>query len=157
MTNTNWHSIWNKRRLQDCSNISLAELISLDGFDTGAGRIEENDWCVYAKSIADKLSIKDNSSVFEVGCGSGAFLFAILNFYSIKPGGIDYSQGLIDAASIAMPNGDFSVLEASLLPTDTKYDYILSNGVFHYFSLDYAETVMAKIVDKLNPTGKIVL
>lgn len=36
-----------------------------------------DDWRTFVKRIAEKLEIKDGETVFEVGCGFGAFLYAL--------------------------------------------------------------------------------
>ena len=39
-----WQNIWEKRSLQPQHAISLDTLIALDGFDSGAGKINLADW-----------------------------------------------------------------------------------------------------------------
>lgn len=140
----NWKNVWNKRK-PESEDVDLAELIKLDGFDTGAGRIEAGDWRVLTNSIAEKLRLQDGDSVFEVGCGAGAFLYSLLEEYDIKVGGIDYGEGLIDTAQKVIPNGDWKLKEAIRLDIEPEYDYVISHGVFHYFGLDYAEEVLDRM------------
>ncbi len=71
-----WKAVWNKRAISD-QKIDLDTLVKLDGFDTGAGRIDVADWCAYVERIVKKLGIKECDTVFEIGCGSGAFLSAL--------------------------------------------------------------------------------
>ncbi len=87
-------------------------------------------------------------SIFEVGCGSGAFLY---NFWENKNnvGGIDYSSNLISIAKKYLINGHFENQEAIKLNTMEKYDFTVSNGVFFYFpSHSYAEKVLEKMIIK---------
>ena len=58
----------------DFSDI-LSELICLDGFDGKTGKINVVDWVNYIKYISDYIGIKKHESIFEIGCGSGAFLY----------------------------------------------------------------------------------
>lgn len=144
----NWKEIWN-RRTGPCEwNGDLDDLINLDGFDTGAGRIDVADWRIYVERIAEKLGIKNNDTVFEVGCGAGAFLYALRERFSIAVGGIDYADGLIAAANHAIPDGEFKVMEAKAIYTFPEYDYVIANSVFHYFHFEYAAEVMERMINK---------
>ena len=56
---------------------------------------------------------------------------------------------MIEFASKFIPEGEFEVNEAIKLDTNTKYDFVISNGVFYYFkSLDYAEEVIKRMFSK---------
>ena len=124
-------------------------LIKLDGFDSGVGRIEVNDWRNYVQLIGNRLELTDNSSVFEVGCGSGAFLCGLTEKYSnLHVGGIDYSSPLIETANEVFPQGDFKCLEAHHVNSKKKYDFVISNSVFHYFQLDYAQNILELMAEK---------
>jgi SAM-dependent methyltransferase len=144
----NWKEIWNRRTGPSGGEYALDALIELDGFDTGAGRIEAADWRTYAARIAGKLGICDNVTVFEVGCGAGALLYALQERYSLSVGGIDYATGLIAAAKMAMPDGKFKVQEAKALEIIPQYDYVVANSVFHYFDLNYAAKVLERMIKK---------
>ena len=143
-----WHGVWEKRRRETQAPLDLAALIALDGFDSGAGRIAPEDWQVYAQLIADKLHLQDGNSVYEVGCGAGAFLYALQQVRDLEVGGLDYSSGLIEAAQHAMPEADFAVAEALALATTPQYDVVIANSVFHYFDLPYAQQVLEAMLAK---------
>lgn len=147
-----WKQIWANKTLpdrQEPSDVSvLSTLMALDGFDSGFNALTETHWHNYTNYIKHKLEIKENDTIFEVGCGAGAFLYP---FYlsGNKIGGIDYSDALIKAARKYMPEGDFRVSEAIRLDTSNQYDFVVSNGVFLYFeSIDYAENVLKKMIQK---------
>ena len=107
---TTWKDIWNK---QDRFNkIILDFLIKANGFDSGSGSFNVEDWIKYTKSIFDLIGIKKNDKVFEVGCGAGAFLFP-LYLKGINVSGIDYSNQLIDIAKKFLPENSFSVGDAA--------------------------------------------
>ena len=142
---TSWKDIWNK---QDRINkIILDFLIKADGFDSGAGAFDVEDWIKYTKSIYDLIGITSNDKVFEVGCGSGAFLFP-LYLKGIDVSGIDYSNQLIDIAKKFFPENSFSVDDAAdISKLEKTYDITLSHGVFFYFkNLEYAEKVFKNMV-----------
>lgn len=146
----NWKNIWSKKELISNNDSVLSKLIAADGFDTGFGTISEDDWISYSKYISNKLDIKYNDSIFEVGCGSGAFLY---NFYQNKNavGGIDYSENLISIANDYLKDGHFYCDEAINIDVKIKYDIVLSNSVFFYFSsLEYSQKVLEKMISKAN-------
>lgn len=142
-----WKSVWDGRCTHlDHENL-LQSLIHMDGFDVGAGGICVDDWLGYTKLIAEILQIENGESVFEVGCGSGAFLFGLLQYKQIKVGGLDYSKALIEVAETVL-DGDFYHLEATYVSEMGIYDFYISNGVFHYFDEPYAKQVLGNMLLK---------
>jgi len=142
-----WKNIWNKNERID--KIVLEMLIKADGFDSGAGSFGVDDWINYTKKFYQELDIKANDTIFDVGCGSGAFLYP-LYLSKHKVGGIDYSRILIELANKIMPKADFKVKEAIDIDA-RKYDFVISHSVFHYFhDLNYAKKVIEKMVKKAN-------
>jgi SAM-dependent methyltransferase len=138
-----WKDVWGARR-RDAASSSLQALIDLDGFDTGAGRIAEPAWRGYVERIAGLLGMRAGESVYEVGCGAGAFLLP-LHEAGLKVAGVDYSAALIEAARGAIPDGDFVHGEA--LDLKKRYDYVVANSVFHYFpDTAYAARVLAAML-----------
>lgn len=143
-----WKEIWNRRNAREDAVPGLDELIKLDGFDAGAALIGVDEWRANAAAIADKLGIKDGETVFEVGCGAGAFLYALQERHALAVGGLDYAAGLIASAIRVMPDGDFKVREAKDLDIQPPYDYVISHGAFHYFDLVYAAEVLDRMIRK---------
>ncbi len=141
-----WQQIWEKRGLTPDQAaqkaLTLDTLIALDGFDSGAGKISPVDWQEYARRISDKLQLHAGDSVFEVGCGAGAFLYALTQHQPLAVGGLDYAAGLIAAAQQAMPAGDFHAQSADDLAVEPHYDVVIANSVFHYFSPEQAAKVL---------------
>ncbi|ESS74086.1 methyltransferase type 12 [Methyloglobulus morosus KoM1] len=148
MSTQNWQEIWNRRAYDLGSTLDLGALIKLDGFDVGAGRIEVSDWQAYVGIISNKLGISDGATVYEIGCGAGAFLYALCQRHNLTVGGLDYSKALISAATRALPDGEFNIAAAKSVGTSTTYDFVMSNGVFHYFSQEYAAEVLARMIKK---------
>lgn len=148
MNSRNWKAVWDRRGDRGEGAAALEDLVKLDGFDSGAGRIEVDQWRRYAGIIAEKLGLRSGETVYEVGCGAGAFLYALRERLSLSVGGLDYSAGLIAAATRTMPDGDFTVAEANAVNTHIPYDYVIANCVFHYFDLAYAAEVLAAMTRK---------
>lgn len=142
----NWKTIWGKRAAGNTEG-TLQSLINLDGFDTGAGTIRENAWRGYVMDIAHRLNMAPGHSVFEIGCGAGAFLYP-LHEAGLRVAGLDYSAPLIKAARAAMPDGDFREAEAAeFSPSPQCYDFIVANSVFHYFTGEhYAMAVLEQML-----------
>jgi len=143
-----WKTIWNKE--DRINKIILEMLFKADGFDSKTGSFEVDDWCNYTNELYEKLQIDKKDSIFDVGCGSGAFLYQLyLKNHTV--GGNDYSIILLDLAKKIMPKGQFLYQEAKNLDTTKKYDIVLSHSVFFYFdNLDYAKEVLNKMVKKAN-------
>lgn len=144
---SNWKDIWNKRKWRETGAV-MAGLIAADGFDQGAGKIAVPAWERYTELVSVWLRMKEDDSIFDLGCGAGAFLYP---FYASghRVGGIDYADGLVAAARRTMAGMEFSVAEACDLDETVSYDLVVSNSVFHYFpDLDYAELVLRKMIAK---------
>lgn len=154
--NNKWQSIWNKREIPNDKKINLEMLIKLDGFDSGAGYINPSDWRKSVLNTIKIIGINSGDSVFEVGCGSGAYLYAINELKNISGGGVDYSKPLIDIAKKALPKMNFECLEAINIAHIPKYDHCISHGVFHYFDKLYAEKVLELMIEKAHKSVAII-
>tara|TARA_B100001059_G_C17669507_1_gene493759 strand:+ start:198 stop:908 length:711 start_codon:yes stop_codon:yes gene_type:complete len=154
-----WQSIWSKKDLGPNSTISLGDLIVANGFDTGVGSYNEESWRTMVADFCNRVALKKDSNVLEIGCGSGAFILACSEINKANYFGFDYSQSLIEIAKKQIPSGHFVVAEANELTfLDTKFDVIFSHGVFFYFpNQQYVETVLKKYTDRIVVGGKLVL
>jgi cyclopropane fatty-acyl-phospholipid synthase-like methyltransferase len=127
----------------------MQDLIAADGFDSPLGTLDEGDWQTYAHVVASRLGLAAGASVYEVGCGAGAFLLALHAVAGVSTGGCDFSPNLVSAARRALPGGRFAVLEAGRIAKRPRYDSVLSNSVFQYFpDLDYAALVLERMLVK---------
>lgn len=148
METNDWKRIWNSRTPSEEYKDPLEKLIRMDGFDSGAGFIATQDWRDYTSYITKELALEKDDSLFELGCGSGAFVFPFFE-QGHQVGGCDYSEALVGKANEAMPSMSFQVAEALSIDSNDQYDYVLSNAVFYYFpNLDYAEKVFEKMLEK---------
>ncbi len=158
----NWKEVWNKRNTKNEywnykeTKKVFEEMKMLDGFDVIENTIDFKSYLEQWKemdfnlnSIYGKNNIK---SVYEIGCGSGPnlYLYQIQN-EKYKLGGIDYSKPLVEYAKKVIKSNDIICDEAINIDSNEKYDAVISNSVFSYFSdYDYAEEVLNKMVDKAN-------
>ncbi|WP_269615883.1 class I SAM-dependent methyltransferase [Prochlorococcus marinus] len=155
----NWKDIWSKKAIKSDKEIKLSDLIKLNGFDTGVGSYSEKNWMMMVEDCIKKIKVENESCIFEIGCGSGAFLYAASKLKKIQCQGIDYSESLIEIAKKVIPNGKFQVLEA--IDTEIKeesIDAVISHSVFQYFpNLNYAFKVIQKIIPSIKKGGSICL
>jgi len=147
---SNWRAIWNKREAVQ-TQYKISALLKLDGYDTGAGIINEAVWANYVSWLEHKLGIQDDSSIFELGCGAGALLYQLQKSERVLAGW-DFAKSLIEVASTAMPKGDFEVRSASALnELADQYNFMLANSVFQYFPDEvYAKRIVKAMVLKAN-------
>ena len=144
----NWHQVWEARRIDRTRPGVLAQLLAADGMDTGFGSVSEDSWTRYVLAMAETVGIHAGASVFEVGCGAGAWLYQ-LDRLGCRVAGLDGSSTLIGYAREHLPNGHWAVGDAASLELEPQYDFVVSSGVFLYFpSLDYAQNVLARMVAK---------
>jgi predicted TPR repeat methyltransferase len=140
-----WKEIW-ARRSVDVTDTDLAGLLSADGYDSGFAGLTVQAWKSFVESRMTDLGVERGSSMFEVGCGAGAFVLEP-HRRGVRVGGIDLSPQLIEIARNAMPDGEFGVQEADQFAVTPKADFVVSCSVFEYFnSLEYA----ADVIDRMS-------
>lgn len=144
MSTTSWEKVWESRKLITHGSVQ-ERLIRANGFDSGAEEVDVNRYTQFVESFSKLINLGPDESVFEVGCGCGAFLYPLRN---VTIGGLDYSKPLIEIAKGFIPNGDFICDTATNLNTDQKYDHVFAHSVFQYLSLDQAGIVLSKMIQK---------
>jgi len=154
----NWKKVWDNRDITIDDNKSLLnQLIAANGFDTGVGDYSLKDWNNLTRYVSKRLKLDKNSNLFEIGCGSGAFLYSLNIISGCKIYGIDYSQSLIKIANKYL-KGAFKNLEASDdWALSTEMDYIVSHSVFNYFPNNaYLIKTLNNAYKNLKIGGKII-
>lgn len=152
MSTSSWETIWAARKLTEHGSVQ-EQLIRANGFDSGVGQADVSRYTQFVKDFAELINLKPDESMFEVGCGSGAFLYPLRQN---KIGGLDYSKPLIDIASKFIHTGSFTCNSATNLDTEEQYDHVFSHSVFQYLSLDQAQTVLYKMIQKSRKTVSIL-
>lgn len=163
MQKNRWKEIWDNKA--EDGDISLkksefelfCELKKANGFDVNV-KNEENYYSSFYLAWNDfyevikKYARREIHSVYEIGCGSGVNLFLFSNRNEkIKVGGIDYSEGLINLARKVVSSDDLICGEAKDIDTEIKYDLVMAESVFQYFTdIEYAEDVLRKMISKSN-------
>jgi len=149
---TDWYSIWSRNREYLSEQMDLQYLIEANGFNSGAGKIHVEDWKNYVHYIYKLADLHPEDSVFEVGCGGGAFLYPLYQ-KGLQVGGIDYSPSLIKLAQYSMPDMPFEAKNADQMDVLPKYDAVIANSVFQYFpSLEYMTEIIYRMYEKANKT-----
>lgn len=117
--------------------------------------IGDEDWAELAEDIITKLKLNDTMhSLLDVGCGN-AFLLTHFQQRIGSITGIDYAPSMIETAQKNIPNGIFSISDASSLKFDDNYfDRTLCYSIFHYFrSDDHVLSVLDEICRVTKPGG----
>jgi SAM-dependent methyltransferase len=140
-----WNDVWRRRSVEDSDRSWIDRVLEADGYDAFGG-VTATTYAAYVDEVSRTLQLSAGNSVFDVGCGAGAFLIRLAD--SGHPvGGIDIADALIAEARRAMPSGDFQVAEARDLAPTTQYDFVVSSSVFYYFpDLDYAAEVLHRML-----------
>ena len=77
-----------------------------------------------------RFNISENSSVLEIGCGTGDILA------SVKPKrgvGIDLSEEMLKIAKQKYPEYDFVQMDAENMTLNEKFDYVIISDTLGYF------------------------
>jgi hypothetical protein len=128
--------------------MTLDRLMAADGLDRGANAIAEPAWRGFVEYVAETLDVGPGTRIFQINCGAGSFLCPLWeNGYVV--GGLDQSPDLIRMAAEAMPEGRFSLGEASALDPAEPWAVVVACGTFGSFpDLDFARGVLARMAAK---------
>jgi SAM-dependent methyltransferase len=144
---TNWKAVWEKRTLDPAASV-LSALMAADGLDTGYGSVAEESWREFVVRTGARLGLGPGTSLYEVGCGAGAFLYE-LHKAGVRVAGLDASATLCDYARRALQGAPIEHLDAAALPVQPPAEVVVSCGVFLYFpSLEYARSVLQRMAAK---------
>lgn len=154
-----WKEIWSNRELIKPGRIELENLIHANGFDNGVGSYSSKTWRQMVADFCKRIRFIEPQNILEIGCGSGAFIYAANEIMDVNWYGVDYSSTLIDIAKRAVPSGNFINDEAVKQNfSNTSFDCVFSHSVFHYFpDVKYANEVLENWCTKLNKNGLLLL
>ncbi len=154
MSNASWKQIWSGKGADfaaaagEHEDETLAKLLRLNGYFTNTAQITLADWHAYIAAIGARMGLSPGDRLFEVGCGSGAFLYPFRRMGHVTDG-IDYGAGLVEAARAVLPGCRIDVGEARDIDPREPYEIVASNGVFLYFGDHaYARHVLEKMIAK---------
>ena len=151
-----WKEIWSKRTLSntDEKTLSHVALRKLNGFDSPSSHLPNSSLAIWQNKLKHKLGLDLADSVYEVGCGSGGFLY---NWYrqGNEVGGSDISENLISYAKEALPNGKWELESANNINI-ARWDHVLSFSVFHYLTHEEAKETLMRMIMKAKYTVSIL-
>ena len=154
----NWQSIWSKKtsnvnKDEDVFSVFKALKIA-NGFDVLAEEGYYEAFFQEFQRMVEKIKacVGSFESVYEVGCGSGVNLFLFNRLENItKVGGCDYSGSLVKLAGEVVESPDLKELDAEDIDESEKYDIVLADSVFQYFtSPEKGYKVLEKMARKAN-------
>ena len=136
-----WKEVWDsKGRAEFTTAPDLNDRLNAGGWTSGAGGIvSEKAWMAYADNVALSLGLRGGESVFEIGCGAGAFLVALMRRHELTVSGVDIAQSQVALAQRAIPEGRFEIADAAEDPVPSAIiegvkhsDVTVVNGVVAY-------------------------
>ena len=110
--------------------------------------------------LLDKLALKGNESVLDIGCGDGKLTIEIAK--RVPDGyvvGIDNSEEMISFARNTFPkdkypNVDWQIMNATEIDFDNEFDAAYSNAVLHWIKDHVA--ILRGVKRSLKPGGRIL-
>ena len=107
------------------------------------------------KSYLDQLLnlLTADSTVLDLGCGTGKPIFEYLISKDIRTIGVDASKTMLDIAKVNFPGETFILQDMRLLDLNRKFDAIIAwHSFFHLPAVDQPK--MFELFEKhLNPKG----
>lgn len=142
-----WREIWSSRSGHE-ELPRLERALQLDGFDAPGNAITPAHWRAYVLAMATRMRITPGATLFEVGCGAGAFLIPLAEA-GFAVGGIDYSPSLIEVGRSLSPSARLEVADAADLDVSEQYDHVFCHSVFQYLPThERAHQVLTRMASK---------
>jgi trans-aconitate methyltransferase len=128
--------------------MSVMLLPSLMTTHARAATLDEEGWRERVEGVVETLDVGPGTSVFDVGCGAGAFLLPLWeNDYRV--GGVDRDPALLDQARRAMPDGRFLEGEPSEVdPAESWAVVVASQGLVACATPDQVRGLLARMTAK---------
>jgi len=97
--------------------------------------------------------LKEESSLLELGCGSGNDIEVLKNNYKVI--GSDNSAEFLNRCKLRHPEVTFIQLDAVDLQLENKFDCVYSNKVLHHLSENDLRSSLKRQLELLNDSGII--
>ncbi len=111
----------------------------------------------WANELIEKLALKGNERLLDIGCGDGKITNSIANkLNSGQVVGIDRSKDMIELAKsqFKRENLSFYIMDATKLSFEEKFDVVFSNAVLHWVK-DH-KAVLIQLKNNLHSKSKIL-
>ena len=107
------------------------------------------------REVAERLGIRDDNRVLEVGCGSGVFL-QVAAEQGATVTGLDAAEGLVEIARTRVPSAEVHVGDLGELPfPDETFDVVAGFNAFQFADDMVAALREARRV--LSPGGQVAI
>jgi len=148
-----WDEVWERKGALAARTGSdpMAAAIAANGFDSpGADGVGPDDFRALAAEVVAAAGMAGGHSVYEVGCGAGAFLASLdAALPGLSLAGCDRSASLVRAGRALFPSLALEVADAAELPAAAEADHLLACSVLHYFpDHDYAKRVIDAMAER---------
>lgn len=144
-----WYSIYKRNATEK------NELHMKNGYDY----LSKDQYNNMIKELLDDLKLNKTSKILDAGCGAGAFSKVVKSYGTTDIYGVDFVQELVEFAKKEIPEGTFyhkSIDDLSIFE-DNTFDYVLSNGVFLYLTLENAKKALQEFKRVVKPNGIVFI
>ena len=131
---------WIQNKLLSMKWESYVDMYCRKGKSLALGKsFTEEDYLNFTPKIGQQLNFRDGESIFDNGCGCGAFLAGFNHTYkNVKVGGLDLSEGAIRFAKEIFPerekNFKVGTVEDLSFVEDGTFDHAMTFFTFPYVS-----------------------
>lgn len=150
-----WKDIWRAKGAKAPREPTLPDLMSLSGYDSGAGVAEFDALDAFSARVSARLNIIPGTQLLEAGCGGGAWLrHHYLNGANVS--GVDFSPAHLRVARQLMPEGRFAAADIRALPFGkSEFDVAIAGSCFLYLpDAQDASDALGELVRVLSPGGR---
>ncbi|MDD4950259.1 trans-aconitate 2-methyltransferase [Sulfuricurvum sp.] len=110
---------------------------------------------VWAKELIEKIGLRGDESILDVGCGDGKITDYLSTLTSGKVVGIDLNPDMIAFAKKQFKRPDFQQMDAQNILFEDRFDVVFSNAALHW-AHDH-DAVVQGIYKALKSGGKAIL
>jgi trans-aconitate 2-methyltransferase len=110
---------------------------------------------VWAHESIEKIGIKGDESILDIGCGDGKITDALSHLTRGEVVGIDLSSEMIAYAHKTFSKPIFRQMDAQALNFNERFDVVFSNAALHWVK-DH-KAVLEGIYKALKPNGRAIL
>jgi len=119
----------------------------------------------FHRIVIDRLDLRGNEQVLDIGCGTGTLTHDIASALSNKSAscctGLDAAEKMIAVAkrkAAKIPNIHFDAAIAEQLPyPDATFDSAVSTFFFHHIHFELKKKVLTETARVLKPGGKFII
>jgi len=110
---------------------------------------------VWAQELIEKIRLKGNESILDIGCGDGKITNALSYLTSGEVVGIDFSHEMIAYAKATFSKPLFMQMDAQALNFNKRFDVVFFNAALHW-AKDH-KAILQGISKALKPEGRAIL